>query len=50
MNLHPIVIREAIKQTTEAASFGRRRKHGRAIWSVLLVLFALFYFAARMAV
>jgi hypothetical protein len=49
MNLHPIVVREHIYQTTEAANYKRPRKHGNAVWSLLLIACAVLYFGARMA-
>lgn len=54
MNLHPIVVRENIFQTTQSAYYLRmngrpyKRNGGRAIWSLLLIGFAVLYFGSRM--
>lgn len=49
MNLHPIVISENIRHTTGSTVYGRKgQRHGRAVWSMILIVWALGYFALRL--
>ena len=52
MNLHPIIVKENIRQTTGSANFSRkRRRAARLVWftwaSFTLFIWAAAYFASR---
>lgn len=48
MNLHPIVIAENIRYTTQSAARGRSHRNRRIVWSAILFVWAVGYFAVRM--